>query len=232
MLDPHTIHSGGTAFIAGLVTSLHCVGMCGPLAIVLSPKKDESVSMEAITTVYNLTRILSITAMGAALGALGEIAMSSLQASPVQYVPWLLVIFFVLVGIGADKWLPKPRILTKWFYRISARFQKLPRLTAGGLIGGLTPLLPCGPLYMVFGLALALGSPLQGAEFLFAFGLGTLPLLFLSHIGWGRLSVRISPLWLMRFQRGLALAMALMLVWRLRAAIGVAGPDVGCPLCH
>ena len=240
MIDPATITSFGAAFVAGLATSAHCVGMCGPIACILAPTAGDAVRMETLTTVYNIARIASITAVGALLGGLGGVVFQSYQNSLAHYFPWLLVGFFIFVAIGADRWLPKPKWLSRLFFKISSRFRKMRRVPAASLIGALTPLLPCGPLYMVFGLALMLGSPLKGAEFLLAFGLGTLPLLFLAHLGFGRLQARISPGAIKVLQRGMAAVMALLLVARLsmdmtvvthqtESAHEVVAP--ACPMC-
>ena len=84
-------------------------------------------------------------------------------------------------------------------------------------MGLLTPLLPCAPLYAVFGLALMTQSPVRGAEFLLAFGLGTLPLLWITQAAFNRWQSRFSPKTVSRAQRLLALIVAVVLGWRLYA---------------
>ncbi|HSP43150.1 MAG TPA: sulfite exporter TauE/SafE family protein, partial [Luteolibacter sp.] len=101
------------------------------------------------------------------------------------------------------------------------------RLKAGGFsayggataMGLLTPLLPCGPLYLVFGAALLAGSAAKGAEFTLAFGLGTVPLLWLAQHSFHRIRARLTPRAMSRLRRGLAFATALMLMWRLHGTI-------------
>ncbi|MGE9291886.1 MAG: sulfite exporter TauE/SafE family protein, partial [Puniceicoccales bacterium] len=114
-------------------------------------------------------------------------------------------------------------------------FRKLPRTFAGGLLGLVTPFLPCGPLYLVFGVALMTGSMINGAQFLFAFALGTLPLIWLTHTQYARIQTRISPLWMKRIQRGMALILAAMIAWRLYAGPAITplpdGSTEHCPFC-
>jgi sulfite exporter TauE/SafE len=86
-------------------------------------------------------------------------------------------------------------------------------------MGLLTPLLPCGPLYAMFALALLSGSAAKGAEFAITFGLGTVPLLWLAQWQMDRLRMQLSPRAINRVQRGLALATALVLAWRLHGTI-------------
>jgi sulfite exporter TauE/SafE len=71
----------------------------------------------------------------------------------------------------------------------------------------------------VFGLALLAGSAAKGAEFTLAFGLGTVPLLWLAQHQFHRIRLGLTPLVMKRVQRGLALVTALMLVWRLHGTI-------------
>ena len=83
----------------------------------------------------------------------------------------------------------------------------------------LTPFLPCGPLYLVFGAALLAGSAAKGAEFTLAFGLGTVPLLWLAQQQFHRIRAMLTPLAMGRLRRGLALVTAVMLAWRLHGTI-------------
>jgi uncharacterized protein len=92
-------------------------------------------------------------------------------------------------------------------------------------------LLPCGPLYFMIVLAAVTGSAARGAELLLAFGLGTVPLLWLvqSNFGWWR--QRFGPERLRWAQSILALVAAGVIAWRLRGTLGFAGPGVEDFLC-
>ncbi|MEM0967219.1 MAG: sulfite exporter TauE/SafE family protein [Verrucomicrobiota bacterium] len=236
MIDPETITGPTTAFFAGVVTSVHCVGMCGPLACAFLPQNaNEKANPVVVTSVYHGARVLAYTGLGAIAGAIGAAPFAWFDASALTILPWALVLFFVAIAFGLEKRIPKPKIVSKWFFRFSTRVRKLPRTSAGGLLGLVTPFLPCGPLYLVIGVALVTGSAINGAEFLFAFALGTLPLIWLTHTQYARIQTRISPLGMRRIQQGMALVLASMIALRL-----VAGPDlnppadlaeVKCPLC-
>ena len=80
-------------------------------------------------------------------------------------------------------------------------------------------------------LALFAGSALRGAETLLAFGLGTVPLLWLAQANYHLIRVRLGPVWLGRLQKALALVVAGLLVWRLRGTLGLGGPDVNNFVC-
>ena len=99
------------------------------------------------------------------------------------------------------------------------------RVQAAAAFGLATPLLPCGPLYFLASLALLSGSALRGIEVMLAFGLGTVPLLWLAQSRFQWVRQKLSPLWLARVRVTLAFATAGIISWRLRATLGFAGPD-------
>lgn len=105
------------------------------------------------------------------------------------------------------------------------KFGRLTPARASMTMGFLTPLLPCGPLYLLFGVALLSGSSIRGAEFALGFGIGTVPLLWLAQSQIRHLQKRLSPVVLVRIQRGLALVTAVILAFRLYGTLpGIAPP--------
>ncbi len=58
------VNSPGAAFVAGLVTSLHCAGMCGPLACALMPARAGDADPHTVASVYHLSRLAGYTALG------------------------------------------------------------------------------------------------------------------------------------------------------------------------
>ncbi len=110
-------------------------------------------------------------------------------------------------------------------------FRTRPPVVASAALGLATPLLPCGPLYFLLALALLSGSAARGTEFMLAFGLGTVPLLWLAQTQFGRLERRMSPLWTNRVRLSLGLAAALVAAWRLRGTLGLGGPDATSIVC-
>lgn len=218
MIDPSTITGPWPAFVAGMVTSLHCAGMCGPLACYLTPAPGSADSFATTAGLYHLGRLLSYTAVGAIAGGVGLVALGWVdiyQHSLSRFLPYLLVLFFLMVAIRADKVIPQPAFFRRGLQSAKLRAQRLPRPLAGLSIGLLTPLLPCAPLYAVFGLALMTQSPVRGAEFLLLFGLGTLPLLYGVQAAYSRWRGAVSPVMISRIQRGVALAAAVILGLRL-----------------
>ena len=231
-MDLASINTPATAFVAGLVTSLHCAGMCGPLACMLTPARDDGADPQTVATVYHLARMCGYAALGGIAGAAGQAPLALLGGIPAQVIPWVLVAFFVMVGFRLEKRLPRLAFFTRMQWRLQEMVRGRSRLRVAAMMGAATPILPCGPLYFLVALAALSGSALRGVEFMLAFGLGTVPLLWLVQSNYGLVRARLSPLWLARFQAGLALVVAVLLTWRLRSSLGFAGPALDNFCCH
>lgn len=244
MLDTTTITSTSAAFVAGLVTSIHCVGMCGPLACAFGKGPADANGRYASLAVYHSTRILSYGLIGALAGLIGQAPLSWFHESAAHYLPWVLVVFFLLIAFGVENRIPKPAFVSRWLFRIRLRTSKMNRYTSASILGLATPAMPCGPLYLVFAVAMTTGSALRGFEFLTAFALGTLPLLGAFHAGVIGFRERLNPVWMNRLQRGLALLVAVIFALRLtvgstRVEAAAPNPDgtpapmeASCPMCH
>jgi sulfite exporter TauE/SafE len=221
----------GTAFCAGLVTSLHCAGMCGPLACALLPSAREDADPQVVATAYHLTRLAGYTALGALAGGVGRFPLALLGDSAVRLLPWLLVLFLLAVAGRVDQRLPRLPLVGRGYQALLDWLRGGSRLRAATTLGFATPLLPCGPLYFLLTLALLSGSAVNGAGLLLAFGLGTVPLLWFAQTNFLWLRERLGPRTLARARSFLALALAALLVWRLRGTLGLGGPAAGNFLC-
>jgi sulfite exporter TauE/SafE len=216
----------GSALIAGLVTSLHCAGMCGPLACALMPSARDDADPSTVAAVYHTARVGGYTVLGALCGGVGRVPLQWLDAGALRWLPWLLVVFFLAMALQLDRRLPRLPWLGRLHATLSAGLRGRSRVRAAALLGVATPLLPCGPLYMLLSLALLSGSALRGAETLLAFGIGTIPLLWIAQVNFHWVRVKLGPLWLGRAQQALAFAVALVLIWRLRGTFGLGGPGL------
>ena len=213
MLD--NINTPAIAFFAGLLTSIHCVGMCGPIACSLTALKKSETSRIGAATAYHGGRLISYTSIGAMLGAIGAKPLEYFHHSSLSVLSWVFVGIFVAIALGLEKKIPRPAFLKRWAGRLRLKAMTV-SASRGGLVMGLaTPLLPCAPLYILFAACLATGNALSGAEFALAFAIGTVPLLWVSQLGMQQLQLRLSPKWIIGIQRGLALLAALFIAQRL-----------------
>ena len=182
------------ALVAGLATSVHCSAMCGPLACALRVKPFE----------YHATRLISYTLAGALCGAAGQTVASALQGSTARIVPWAFVVVLLVLGFGLEKKIPQPRFVAALLLR--ARLNRS--------LGWLTPLLPCGPLWLMLGTAALTGTWTSGALHMAAFSLGTIPLPWLLQKQAHRAQRALSPRAARWTQQTIALVSAGLLVWR------------------
>ncbi|MBT8037034.1 MAG: sulfite exporter TauE/SafE family protein [Verrucomicrobiae bacterium] len=210
-----TINTPALAFFAGALTSIHCAGMCGPIACSLTAlKKDES-SRYGAAVFYHGGRLISYTTIGAMLGTVGAKPLEFFHHSSMSFLPWILVGVFIAIALGLEKKIPRPAFLNRWMARLRFRALKI-SATRGALVMGLaTPLLPCAPLYIFFAVCLATGSTVKGAEFALAFGLGTVPLLWATQLGMQKLQLKLGPKYIALIQRSLAIIAALFIAKRL-----------------
>lgn len=170
----------GIIFIAGLVSSFHCVAMCGGLVISYSTENIECEQKSKIWPhlQYNAGRLVSYTLIGAILGGLGSFFAINPYFTGTIMV--LSAIFMVIMGLSfIFDWqflkkvrLSMPKFLAHYIFKKSEA-DTLP--LAIGLLNGL---MPCGPLQAMQLFALSSGSALKGGMSMAIFALGTLPLMF------------------------------------------------------
>jgi uncharacterized protein len=232
LMDPVVTTVG--ALVAGLVTSFHCVGMCGPIACGLAAMPATETERLTAISAYHGARLSAYASIGAVCGAVGYQPLRWFFDSPAVLLPWVLVGVLLVFGFGLDKKLPRPPALLKWSARLRFKLGRMSPVKGGFALGGITPLLPCGPLYLLFGAALLSGSAIRGAEFALAFGLGTVPLLWLAQHQLKHLRKRMMPQTMVRLQRSLALVTAVVLVFRLYGTLPFHSPSMdtdGLPAC-
>lgn len=225
MIAVHELTGPVAALAAGLITSLHCAGMCGPLACSACARSQGGGGLRAALG-YHAARVVSYALVGLAGGLLGRRLADALSGGATRWITWLFVLFFLAVVVGLDKKLrvPLPRSGLAWLTAASARCG--PR-TRAGVLGFFTPLLPCAPLYLVVVAAALSGSAWSGGAIMAAFALGTIPLLLLLQSQVLFFGTRWSPGTMDLLRRGLALASVVLLVMR-----GLTPVPGACPMCH
>ena len=103
-----SIYNGKVAFIAGLVSSVHCVAMCGPLSCAFLSGNTNERSPHIILSSYHLSKLIGYIIVGALAGAFGGSLINLLHDSWLNYLPWVLVIFFLTIAFRLDRFYPKP----------------------------------------------------------------------------------------------------------------------------
>ena len=190
-------------FVIGLITSVHCVAMCGGITLTQTLGKTEGGRYAALkpAALYNAGRVLSYTAVGFLVGALGSaITFSNTAQGVLKLIAGVFMVSMGLNMLGIFPWLRRltPRLPAALSGKVHARGAGRGPLVVGLLNG----LMPCGPLQAMQIYALSTGSPFKGALSMLLFSLGTVPLMF----GLGALSSLLSQ----RFARRVMTAGAVL----------------------
>ncbi|MCS6823632.1 MAG: sulfite exporter TauE/SafE family protein [Cytophagaceae bacterium] len=172
------------AFVTGILGSLHCIGMCGPIALSVGFFHESSSRKLAALLLYNAGRIVSYAALGALSGMAGSIFIFAGAQR------WLSLVsgFFILLTLMLTAY-PKrfPLLsLSRYFFpvRLFSRLVNSSSVHSRFLMGLLNGLLPCGLVYTTLLMAMSFGNAFQSAIYMSLFGMGTMPvLLFLSTAG-------------------------------------------------
>lgn len=176
--------SYGILFVVGLITSIHCLAMCGGINLSQNVNggadKTPAGAKERLMpgVLYNLGRVISYTVVGGIVGAIGSVVSFSGAAKGIVAV--IAGVFMMLMGLNMLNIFPQlrrfgirmPKFLGRRLYaKRSAR--------APFFVGLLNGLMPCGPLQAMQLYALGTGSVIGGALSMLSFSLGTVPLMFL-----------------------------------------------------
>jgi len=182
----------GMLFVIGLLTSLHCVAMCGGINLSQTVSRNAQMSKSGTavllpSVLYNSGRVISYTVIGGIVGAVGSVV--SFSGTMKGVVQLAAGVFMIIVGLNMLNLFPGLRRLTPRMPKVFAK--KINQQKSGKspfIVGLLNGLMPCGPLQAMQLYALSTGSPVKGALSMLLFSLGTVPLMF----GLGALSTFLS----------------------------------------
>lgn len=212
-----------SAFVIGLIGNLHCIGMCGPIALALPLGNKTKAQRRAAVVLYNLGRLSTYALFGLILGFLGE-GLSLIGIS--QYISLVFGLLIVFIGLLSIFKLKNPFANAAFFssYTIlkksfSKQLQKRSN-AAFFSMGVLNGFLPCGLIYVALAGALAAGNVPSAISFMLLFGIGTLPAMLLLPL----FSYKIKPFLQQRWKLAipiLTLCFGLLMVIR--------GSNLGIP---
>jgi sulfite exporter TauE/SafE len=201
------------AFFIGLFGSVHCVGMCGPLALAVPSFQTRWWLIVSDKLLYNIGRVITYSFLGLLIGFIGrQLWLSGLQQG-VSIVSGMLIILagfsriFKIHLPGSKLLLPVNRLLN---YAL--------RHKAGHLvIGLLNGFLPCGFVYLALVGAINTASPIAASAYMFWFGIGTFPLMLLAMVSSGF----IGPAIRRRINKGMPYLMVCLGLWFMLRGMGL-----------
>ena len=228
-----------TAFTIGLLGSLHCIGMCGPIALALPYQEKSWWKVVRNALLYNGGRVMTYGMLGLLPGLMGYgLSLAGVQQN-LSIVLGVTLLVYSLFSFNLESRianLPLMKQLHQWSQNtLSNLLRKKGSFTFLG-IGMVNGLLPCGLVYMALAGALTQGTPIAGSAYMMLFGLGTIPLMAALGLSKQFLGIKIRRL----FRQVLPVFMALIGVLLLVRGLNVPLPDnletileMGfMPMCH
>ncbi len=169
-----------SALLLGFMGSLHCVGMCGPIAFMLPVDRKNPVKKAGQITLYHLGRLIAYATIGVVFGLLGKGLYVFGMQQKLSIAIGVLMIVMVLIPAKTFAKYNFSKPVYKIISKVKSRLgQELKKKTADTFltIGVLNGFLPCGLVYMALFAAIAMGDVAKGSLYMILFGLGTVPLM-------------------------------------------------------
>lgn len=215
-------------FLASLLGSLHCAGMCGAfVAFAVSDSEGKPAQRLALNTAYHGGRLTTYVALGVAAGSVGALldlsgTLVGLSRVAMSLAGGVMILFGLSAAMAAlgkrSIRMPVPKFMQKLLSIGHQAAMQLSPVRRALVIGLLTTLLPCGWLYAFAAVAGGTASPLLGGLTMAVFWLGTLPVLVSLGVGVQRISGVLGR----KLPHATAFALILVGIWTL---IGRGGID-------
>lgn len=208
----------GLIFVVGLLTSIHCIAMCGGVALSQSIGIDQKVNKFKPSVLYNVGRVISYTVIGGIVGGLGAVITPSGQFKGVVAI--LAGAFMLLLGLRLLNVFAFPSWVKIHIPKIKLKGK---RLSSPFFIGLLNGFMPCGPLQTMQLYALGTGSVTGGALSMLFFSLGTVPLM----IGFGIITSLISGNFSRQLMKVSGILVIVLGIIMLNRGLALSGMNIG-----
>lgn len=169
-----------SAFIFGLISSLHCIGMCGPIAMMIPVERNNPTKKATQIITYHLGRLSAYATIGLVFGLVGKgFFLAGIQQRLSIFIGIAMIVAIltperVLANYNFSK--PVYRLISKIKSSLGKQFnnKSYQSLFTIGLLNGF---LPCGMVYVALFGAIAMQSVPFGVLYMLLFGIGTIPLM-------------------------------------------------------
>lgn len=167
-------------FILGLLGSLHCIGMCGPIAMLLPLSKTSTIKKHVQIVLYHLGRVTTYSILGLLFGLVGKgLFLSGLQQKLSIIIGVIMIVLTLFPKISNQitlKATPFTRVLNTLKLHLGLYLKK-ESFYSIYMIGVLNGFLPCGMVYIALVGAVAMSNSTLAALYMLLYGVGTIPLL-------------------------------------------------------
>jgi uncharacterized protein len=172
------------ALTLGFLGSLHCIGMCGPIAMALPLARERKFKQWVGAAVYNAGRAGTYGLLGMLFGLLGKGFVIVGFQQTMSIALGMIILLSLLLPVSAKSRLALTPVIAPLILKVKTRLGDLlkqKKLSSLFMIGILNGFLPCGLVYLAVAGAIATGDAFKGGIFMVLFGVGTLPaMLFVS----------------------------------------------------
>jgi sulfite exporter TauE/SafE len=204
-----------TALSVGFLGSFHCAGMCGPIALALPGSNGSMLSLLTGRLAYNLGRGVTYSLLGIIVGLLGHSFSIRGWQSDLSIFSGVLIILFVLISNKRFlSFLNGKLVGVSFFFKqklgILMKRHSVGSLFAVGLLNGI---LPCGFVYLALAGAATTKGPMEGAVYMFLFGIGTLPIMLILALSGSFISLKARN-FINKLSPVIAIALAIFLIHR------------------
>jgi sulfite exporter TauE/SafE len=169
-----------TAFIFGLISSFHCIGMCGPIAMMLPVERDNSAKKVTQILTYHIGRLTAYAIIGLIFGLVGRgLYLAGLQQRMSIFIGVAMIaVVLIPEKVFAQYNFSKPifKLISKIKSSLGSQF-KNKSYKSLFIIGLLNGFLPCGMVYVALFGAIAMQNEFFGIVYMILFGLGTVPMM-------------------------------------------------------
>ncbi len=220
----------GFAFALGLLGSLHCAAMCGPLMLALPAPVGGAGRFVFGRVLYQFGRVVTYCLLGVAAGLIGKsVYLAGLQR-------WLSIALGIAIlgGFFLSKKIALSasvlRLVTKLKTAMSAQLRRR-SFSALALLGLLNGLLPCGLVYVAATGAVSLGSVSAAIGYMAAFGIGTVPTMLTISFSGKLLPLAFRSKLRAAIPAGVCLLATLLILRGLALGIPYVSPDLAVGGC-
>lgn len=171
-----------SALLLGIATGLHCIGMCGPIALSMGMSRQQGIRFQMQNLTYNLGRVVTYAILGAVVGLVGSAFSLAGFQRYLSIGAGILLLVMAIFSFGPKNLSSQMTLFNGLFYKIKLGLSKLlqrQNLSSRFFTGLLNGLLPCGMVYAALTAALGTGNIWQSSLYMALFGLGTIPFMFL-----------------------------------------------------
>ena len=169
-----------TAILFGLISSFHCIGMCGPIAMMLPVDRNNETKKITQLLIYHIGRLTAYASLGLLFGIVGK---GFFLAGMQQQLSITVGVLMIIVAVVPEKTLasynfskPIYKIISKVKSSLGKHFKNR-SYKSFFTIGLLNGYLPCGMVYVALFGALAMPSLEYSIFYMLLFGLGTVPMM-------------------------------------------------------